>query len=58
MIPLEENLQELETRIGRAIVGGEVVEGGRIKVDVKKGELVVGVEASEKSESKEEAYEA
>jgi ATP-dependent Clp protease ATP-binding subunit ClpB len=43
--PLKRFLQrELETRIGRAIVSGEVVPGSRLVVDVESGELVVRVE--------------
>ncbi|UCH63756.1 MAG: ATP-dependent chaperone ClpB [Fidelibacterota bacterium] len=51
--PLKRYLQrELETRIGRAIVAGEVPGGARIKVDVKEGELVVGVEQPEQPEAR------
>jgi ATP-dependent Clp protease ATP-binding subunit ClpB len=40
--PLKRFLQrELETRIGRAIVAGDVVPGSRLVVDVDGGELVV-----------------
>ncbi len=54
--PLKRYLQrELETRIGRAIVAGQVPNGARITVDVEQGELSVEVEASENSEAKEEA---
>jgi ATP-dependent Clp protease ATP-binding subunit ClpB len=43
--PLKRLLQrELETRIGRAIVAGEVTDGARLKVDVKKEELILQVE--------------
>ncbi|UCD38896.1 MAG: type VI secretion system ATPase TssH, partial [Fidelibacterota bacterium] len=47
--PLKRYLQrELETRIGRAIVGGEIAEGCVIHVEVKQGELVVKAQASKK----------
>ena len=40
--PLKRFLQrELETRIGRALIGGDVRDGARIEVDVADGELVV-----------------
>ena len=40
--PLKRFLQrQLETRIGRAIIGGGVVEGATIKVDLANDELVV-----------------
>jgi len=43
--PLKRFLQrELETRIGRAIVAGDVVPGSRLVVDVDGGELVVRAE--------------
>jgi len=42
--PLKRYLQhELETRIGRAIIGGEVLEGSVITVDVENEELVVRI---------------
>jgi ATP-dependent Clp protease ATP-binding subunit ClpB len=31
--------RELETKIGRAIIAGDVIPGGTIHVDVKSGEL-------------------
>jgi len=34
--------REVETRIGRALLSGELAEGAVIRVDVKNGELVVG----------------
>ena len=41
--PLRRFIQrELETRIGRAIMRGEIPEGRTIKVDLKEGALVVG----------------
>ena len=53
--PLKRYLQrELETRIGRAIVAGQVPDGARITVDVKQGELAVEVEEAEKIEAKED----
>jgi ATP-dependent Clp protease ATP-binding subunit ClpB len=40
--PLKRYLQhELETRIGRALVAGEIQDGMHIVVDVRKGELVI-----------------
>jgi ATP-dependent Clp protease ATP-binding subunit ClpB len=40
--PLKRYLQhELETRIGRALLSGEILDGSTIQVDVKDGELVV-----------------
>jgi len=43
--PLKRFLQrELETRIGRAIVAGDVLPGSRLVVDVEGGELVVRTE--------------
>jgi ATP-dependent Clp protease ATP-binding subunit ClpB len=46
--PLKRFLQhEVETRIGRAIVGGELTEGSLIRVGVENGELAVSVLAPE-----------
>lgn len=43
--PLKRFLQrELETRIGRAIIAGDIVNGGTIHADVKSGELVFRIE--------------
>jgi ATP-dependent Clp protease ATP-binding subunit ClpB len=40
--PLKRYLQrELETRVARAIIGGDVAESGTLKVDVAEGKLVV-----------------
>jgi len=40
--PLKRFLQrELETRIGRALIGGDILDGARIRVDLGDGELVV-----------------
>jgi len=40
--PLKRFLQhQLETRVGRALISGEVVEGGKLKVDIEAGQLVV-----------------
>ena len=40
--PLKRFLQrELETRVARAIIGGNVAEGGTLKVDLVEGKLVV-----------------
>jgi ATP-dependent Clp protease ATP-binding subunit ClpB len=47
--PLKRFLQhELETRIGRAIVAGELTEGTLIRVDVKDGQLAVDLLAAER----------
>jgi ATP-dependent Clp protease ATP-binding subunit ClpB len=32
---------EVETRIGRALLGGDVLDGAEIDVDVRDGEIVV-----------------
>jgi ATP-dependent Clp protease ATP-binding subunit ClpB len=43
--PLKRYLQqELETRIGRALVAGEVTDGAKVHVDVVDGQLVVRIE--------------
>ena len=43
--PLKRFLQhELETRIARALVGGAVVDGSRLVVELEEGELVVHCE--------------
>jgi ATP-dependent Clp protease ATP-binding subunit ClpB len=40
--PLKRYLQrELETRVARAIIGGEVLEGGTLKVDLENGVLCI-----------------
>ncbi len=40
--PLKRYLQrQLETRIGRAIIGGEIGEGAMVRVDARDGELIV-----------------
>ena len=40
--PLKRFLQrELETRVARAIIAGEAVEGGTLKVDLEDGKLSV-----------------
>ncbi len=40
--PLKRYLQrEVETRIGRALVAGEVVHGGRVVIDAQNGDLVI-----------------
>ncbi len=44
--PLKRFLQhQLETRIGRAIVAGEVVDGSQIKVTINDGQLAVTIES-------------
>jgi len=56
--PLKRYLQhELETRIGRAIVGGEVLEGARLLVDVEDDELAVRIENPVQEERKPEEAE-
>ena len=46
--PLKRFLQhELETRIGRALIGGDILDGARITVDMQRGELVVAHENPE-----------
>jgi len=43
--PLKRFIQrELETKIGRAIIAGDVITGGTIHVDVKSGELVFRID--------------
>ena len=50
--PLKRFLQrELETRIGRALIGGDILDGARITVDVDDGTLVVGHHNPEPRES-------
>ena len=40
--PLRRYLQrELETRIGRGLIGGDICDGARVRVDAEKGELVL-----------------
>jgi ATP-dependent Clp protease ATP-binding subunit ClpB len=40
--PLKRFLQrELETRVARAIIGGSVIEGGTLTIDLEDGKLVV-----------------
>jgi ATP-dependent Clp protease ATP-binding subunit ClpB len=50
--PLKRYLQrELETRIGRAIIAGEVGEGSVVRVDLKDGELTIKVEEKRLAEA-------
>ncbi len=43
--PLRRFLQhELETRIGRALIAGDVAEGATIRVDVREGTLITAIE--------------
>jgi len=45
--PLKRFIQrELETKLGRAIIAGDVVEGTQVRVDVKNDELVFSTEVS------------
>jgi ATP-dependent Clp protease ATP-binding subunit ClpB len=40
--PLRRYLQrELETRIGRALIAGDVIDGATLRVDLKNDELVI-----------------
>ncbi|MBV8200768.1 MAG: type VI secretion system ATPase TssH, partial [Acidobacteria bacterium] len=46
--PLKRFLQhELESRIGRALIAGEVHEGARLVVDLKAGALAIEIQNSE-----------
>ncbi len=46
--PLKRYIQhELETRIGRAIIAGDLTDGSRIRVDAQNGELVFQIEPAE-----------
>jgi ATP-dependent Clp protease ATP-binding subunit ClpB len=50
--PLKRYLQhELETRIGRALIGGEIGDGGTVRIDVVDEELNVELEAAAEVES-------
>ena len=43
--PLRRFLQhELETRIGRALVAGDVRDGSTVRVEIENGELAVAIE--------------
>jgi ATP-dependent Clp protease ATP-binding subunit ClpB len=54
--PLKRYLQhELESKIARALIGGQVVEGSLVKVDVKGGALAVEIEAPIASRARETA---
>jgi ATP-dependent Clp protease ATP-binding subunit ClpB len=45
--PLKRYLQhEVESRVGRAIIAGEVTDGSVLRVDVENGELTVKIEAA------------
>ncbi|MEO1368765.1 MAG: hypothetical protein AAFX50_16440, partial [Acidobacteriota bacterium] len=45
--PLKRFLQrQLETRIGRALIAGDVTEGATLQVDLRDGELTVDIGAS------------
>ncbi|MDH3746321.1 MAG: ATP-dependent chaperone ClpB [Acidobacteriota bacterium] len=47
--PLKRFLQhELETRIGRSIIAGELADGARIRVDVRNGELTVEIGSTDR----------
>ncbi|HYG65963.1 MAG TPA: AAA family ATPase, partial [Thermoanaerobaculia bacterium] len=50
--PLKRYLQhELESRIGRALIAGQVTEGSLVRVDVQGGQLVVAIEAPKEAEA-------
>jgi ATP-dependent Clp protease ATP-binding subunit ClpB len=49
---------ELETRIGRALLGGDIPEGSVIEVDVRDDELVVSWHGGEQAEDEAETREA
>ena len=50
--PLKRFLQhELESKIARALIGGQVVEGSIVKVDVKGGALAVEIEVPKPKEA-------
>jgi len=43
--PLRRFLQhELETRIGRALIAGDVMDGATIRVDVREGTLITAID--------------
>ena len=53
--PLRRFIQrEVETRIGRALIAGDIREGATISVDVEDGELVVHWEAAPAEEESPE----
>ncbi len=54
--PLKRFLQrQVESRVGRAIIAGEVGDGTTVKIDVRDGELAVDVHDAEASAPAEEA---
>jgi ATP-dependent Clp protease ATP-binding subunit ClpB len=54
--PLKRFIQrELETKLGRAIIAGEITDGSRVNVDVKGSELVFNVEGQEKEPTRTKA---
>jgi ATP-dependent Clp protease ATP-binding subunit ClpB len=57
--PLKRFLQhELETRVGREIIGGDILEGAAITVDLKDGALVIKHKNPKPAEPEEEKSEA
>ncbi|MFL6194583.1 MAG: ATP-dependent chaperone ClpB [Thermoanaerobaculia bacterium] len=49
--PLKRYLQhELESRIARALVAGEVADGSLVKVDAREGHLAVAIESAQEAE--------
>jgi ATP-dependent Clp protease ATP-binding subunit ClpB len=54
--PLKRFIQrELETKLGRAIIAGEITDGSRVNVDVKGSELVFNVQGQEKESTRAKA---
>src|SRR5215210_2066443 len=50
--PLKRLLQhELESKIARALVAGEVTEGSLVKVDAREGHLAVAIESAQEAEA-------
>ena len=42
--PSEPDNEEVETQVGRALIRGDVSEGGVVRIDAHDGELVVNYE--------------
>jgi len=54
--PLKRFIQrELETKLGRAIIAGEITDGSRVNADVKGSELVFNIESQEKEPTRAKA---
>ena len=58
--PLKRYLQhQLETRLGRALIGGDIREGATVTVDAREGELAIShTDTPEAQKTREEAIEA